>query len=632
MQFLDRWSPRTTDFWVRLESWLKRWGAVVVAVLAIVYYSLYYRSGLNFSGEGGTVALVAMRLLEGQRPIVDTFLGYNVMWFYPVAWLFQLVGPDYTALRIYFFGLCTLTGVLAFLIVRRVTGSGWFSVLAALGPVLIPGMIFRNYMAFLAMLNMLVLLQAYVFEQPSKLRQIFWMAAAGISLGLTFLMRIDLGTFFTVMTAGLIVLFPLSRRQGVGPSLPLAAAGALLALMMFCLTHAPFYIDAVKRGYAEAFTAQYTNWFGMVRYLATQQLATRAPPPPPPTRTTIANTTSEPLAPSTQTAIPSTTSEPASPSTQTAAANTTTESPAAATKVRGDVDSDGYLQKRALSEVFEARTFYDRVFALATYLPILVALLIVPAAIALLLVALARGDFGLKTNALALLVTTGSALTLFPQYFFFRPDTPHLSEFMAPFVVAIACASWIASHWRKQSTAAAIYCGLVISVSLFNVAVFFFHAFPKESSGSIAARRMRKYKFVAENGVSVWLKQKECEDIAKMFEVLQTHTKPSDYIVCYPYAPTINFMTNRPSYEYNLYVDNAHNVSRFFRETLEEVQKYRPAAILIDNRALNQTEESRFRNWAPDTYQWIKSNYAYAGTFRRQEIYLRPDLYHEQAQ
>ena len=249
MQFLGRWSPRKTDFWVRLESALKRWGALVVAVFAIIYYSLYYRSGLNFSGEGGTVALVAMRLLEGQRPIVDTFLGYNVMWFYPVAWLFQLVGPDYTALRIYFFGLCTITGVLAFFIVRRVTGSGWFSILAALGPVLIPGMIFRNYMAFLAMLNMLVLLQAYVFEQPSKFRQVLWTIAAGISLGLTFLMRIDLGTFFTLISAGLIVLFPFSRRQ-FGASLAFAATGAFLAAMMFCLIHAPFYVDAVKRGYA----------------------------------------------------------------------------------------------------------------------------------------------------------------------------------------------------------------------------------------------------------------------------------------------------------------------------------------------------------------------------------------------
>jgi hypothetical protein len=618
MQFLGRWSPRTTDFWVRLESWLKRWGALVVAILAIIYYSLYYRSGLNFSGEGGTVALVAVRLLEGQRPIVDTFLGYNVMWFYPVAWLFHLVGPDYTALRVYFFGLCTITGVLAFFIVRRVTGSGWFSILAALGPVLIPGMIFRNYMAFLATLNMLVLLQAYVFEQPSKLRQILWMVAAGISLGLTFLMRIDLGTFFTVITAGLIVLFPFGQRQGVGRSLVLATAGAFLAAMMFCLTHAPFYVDAVKRGYVKAFTAQYTNWFAMVRFLATEQLAKRTPSPSTPTQAAVASTTTEPPPP-----LP----------TPTATAGTTAEPPPSAPpRVKGDVDSDGYLQKRALSDVIEARTFYERIFALATYLPILVALLIIFPAAALLGVALARGDFALKTGALVLLVTTGSALTLFPQYFFFRPDTPHLSEFMAPFVVAIACASWIAFHWRKQSAAAAIYSGLFIIVGVLNVAVFFLHAFPKESSGSIAARKMRKYKFVAENGVSVWLKQKEREDIAKMFEVLQAHTKPSDYIVCYPYAPTINFMTNRPSYEYNLYVDNAHNVSGFFRETLDEVQKYRPAAILIDNRALNQTEESRFRNWAPDTYEWIRSNYGYAGTFRRHEIYLRPDLYHEQPQ
>jgi hypothetical protein len=617
MQFLGRWSPRNTDFWVRLESALKRWGALVIAVFAVIYYSLYYRSGLNFSGEGGTVALVALRLLEGQRPIVDTFLGYNVMWFYPVAWLFHLVGPDYTALRVYFFGLCTITGVLAFFIVRRVTGSGWFSILAALGPVLIPGMIFRNYMAFLAMLNMLVLLQAYVFEQPSRLRQVLWMIAAGISLGLTFLMRIDLGTFFAVISAGLIVLFPFGRRH-LGPSLGLAAGGAFLALMMFSLIHAPFYVDAVKRGYADAFTAQYTNWFAMVRFLATQQLAKCAPSPPPPTQTVTANPTSE---------------SPRPLSTQTASTNATAEPPPPApTKVKGDVDSDGYLQKRALSDVIEARTFYDRAFALATYLPILVALLIVLPAAVLLVVALARADFALKTSALVLLVTTGSALTLFPQYFFFRPDTPHLSEFMAPFVVAIACATWIAFHWRKQSTAAAVYSGLILVVGVFNVAVFFVHAFPKESSGSIAARKMRKYKFVGENGVSVWLKQKEREDIAKMFEVLQTHTKPSDYIVCYPYAPTINFMTNRPSYEYNLYVDNAHNVSGFFRETLEEVKKYRPAAILIDNRALNQTEESRFRNWAPETYEWIKSNYAYAGTFRRQEIYLRPDLYHEKAQ
>ena len=417
MLFLHKPPPRTTppriaNLGARLESHLKTWGALGVAIFAIIYYAAYYRSGLNFSGEGGTVAIIALRLLDGQRPIVDTFLGYNVMWFYPVAWLFQVTGPDYTALRIFFFALCTVTGILAFFVVRRVTGSGWYSTFAALAPVLIPGMLFRNYMAFLPMLNMLALLQAYVFEQPTTRRQILWMAGAGAVLGLTYLMRIDLGTFFTIMTAGLIALYPLGVRRAFARRLPLAVAGTVLAVAMFCATHAPFYFDAVKRGYAEAFVAQYTTWIGMVRYLASQQVA-------------------KPTAPV------STPQEEASPVLAEPTPSTTP-------KLRNrDVDSDGYLQKRSMTDIVQGQTLYDRAFALATYLPVAVALLIVIPAVILLIFALARGDFALRTEALALLVTTGSALTLFPQYFFFRPDTPHLSEFMAPFLVAMACALWI---------------------------------------------------------------------------------------------------------------------------------------------------------------------------------------------
>jgi hypothetical protein len=598
MQFLRKPRPRIANLVRRLEPALKTWGALGVAVFAALYYALYYRSGLNFSGEGGTVAIVAMRLLDGQRPIVDTFLGYNVMWFYPVAWLFQLTGPDYTALRIFFFALCTTTGVLAFFVVRRVTGSGWFSVLGALGPVLIPGMIFRNYMAFLAMLNMLALLQAYVFEQPTRRGQISWMAAAGAALGLTYLMRIDLGAFFTLITAGLLALYPFGLKRAFASRLRIAGAGAILAVVMLGATHAPFYFDAARRGYAEAFVAQYTSWIGLVRYLATREMTKPVLSRPAPAAATE--------------------TRPA----------TTGPTPTPTPKPRNqDIDSDGYLQKRALADAVQARTPSDRAFALATYLPIAVALLIIVPAGTLLIAALARGNFALRTEALALLVATGSALTLFPQYFFFRPDTPHLSEFMAPFLVAIACALWLAFQWRDKNLSAKIYWGLLTLVCLLDVALYFFHAFPKESSGSVAARTKRKFELVAENGVRVWLKKKERDDIAEICRVIKTYTKPADYVVCYPYAPTINFMTNRPSYEYNLYVDNAHNVSEFFKDTLAEVAKYRPAAILIDNRALNQTEDSRFFNWAPDTYEWIKAHYVYAGTFRRQEIYLRPDLY-----
>jgi len=36
---------------------------------------------------------------------VETFLGYNVLWFFPVAGLFEITGPSYLVLRWYFFCL-----------------------------------------------------------------------------------------------------------------------------------------------------------------------------------------------------------------------------------------------------------------------------------------------------------------------------------------------------------------------------------------------------------------------------------------------------------------------------------------------------------------------------------------------
>lgn len=612
---------------VKAEEFLKRWGAWGVAVIAVIYYAQYFRSGLNLGGEGGTVAVVAMRLMEGQRPIVDTFLGYNVMWFYPVAWLFELTGPDYIALRIFFFAICTITGVLAFFVVRRVTGSGWFATLAALGPVLIPGMLFRNYMGFLAVLNMLMLLQAYVFEQRTPWRQRLWMTGAGAALGLTYLVRIDLGTFFTVITLGLVVLYPWGKRGEFGFRLRQAVWGLFLAVVMFGATHAPFYRDAVRRGYEEAFVSQYTGWINLVRYLASLELGKKPEPPPVVEKAQVL----VPAAPPEVEVKPPQPAAPAATPVPVAIAKAEAAAPAASpgpeeTKAR-DLESEDYLQKRSWGDFFKGKSFYDRAFVLITYLPVPAALLImIPAALVLLL-ALGRGNFPLRTEALAVLVTAGSALTLFPQYFFFRPDTPHLSEFMVPFFIAMACAVWVAVVWTRRRRAAVLWCGVLVLFCAADTGLYFYHSYPKESAGTIAARRKRKSELVAQNGVRVFLRSSERKELQEFCELVARFTQPGDYLACYPYAPTVNFMTGRPSFEYNLYVDNAYNVSTFHEDTLREIGKYRPAAIVIDNRAINQTEDSRFKNWAAPTYAWIKENYAYAGTFRRQELYFRPDRY-----
>jgi len=82
-------------------------------------------------------------------------------------------------------------------------------------------------------------------------------------------------------------------------------------------------------------------------------------------------------------------------------------------------------------------------------------------------------------------------------------------------------------------------------------------------------------------------------------------------------------MTNRRSYLYNLYVDNATASPKFAEQAIAEIEKYKPAAILVDDFPMNQIPASRFTVWAAPVYKYIKDHYDYAGTEVGNEIYLR---------
>lgn len=591
---LARVEARSTA--VALDGWLVRHGWLLVLALAVIYYAQYYRSGMNLSGEGGTAAVIALRLLDGQRPIADTFLGYNVMWFYPVVGLFKVVGPSYVALRIYFFVICTLSGLLAFFTLRRATGLGVLSVGVAALVVLIPGMIFRNYMPFLGLLNLYLLLQAYVFRQRSPFVRLIWMVIAGLGLGLTYLIRVDLGLFFTLIMVGLAVLAPLAFEGRGLRRVALSALGTVLALVATVLLHLPVYLDARARGFDQQFVGQYLNWFHLVR-------------------TGLFAATTASSEPSPGASAPSAEAEtPAAPVPEVKP-----EAP------KRTIDRSS-LQRPAVSEAWTLPSFYERAFPVIIHLPLLIAPLFVAGFSLALLMALIRRRLEAVPDYLAVLTALGCSLTLFPQYYFFRPDTPHLSEFMAPFLVALALACWCAvRHFRGAGVIGWAVIGAVLLLSVVDAVLYSYHSFPKESAGTIAAKSKRRYEFVAENGVRVWLKKKELAEMQGVYDLLRTRTKPGEYVVCYPYAPTVNFFANRPSYEYNLYIDNATAGADFHQETLAELAKYAPAAIVVDNREINKNDASQFSQWAADTYEYIRSHYHLGGTFGRQEVYLRDE-------
>ena len=581
-----------------------------MVLTAIVYYATYYRTGLNLGGEGGSNAVLAMRLMEGQRPIVDTFLGYNLLWFYPLVALFKVTGPDYVAMRIFFFAVSTLSAILGFFIVRGVTRQAWLATVVAVLLVLVPGMMFRNYMGLIGVLSMLVLLRGYVLPAPTPRRQILRMGVAGLGLSVCFLLRIEPSLLLTLVWLGLAVLYPLGSRAQFCERLRTALLGTLLGIVLLLATHGAVAWHAYQRGFGSAFLNQYTMFVGLFRYEFEREWAKIVPPAP---ATAVPSATPAAAASVAQAPQPKQNAAPVAPQSEAAP----------------DAARDSRLARPALTEIWQADRPRERFFGLCLYYPVFWSAAFVATASAMLLGALRRGDDDAKRRALVVLTTTGCALALFPQYFFFRPDAPHFSEFMVPFLAAVACSAfvvWEASHLGRRFWKIAVWLLLIPSILL--VPIYMKAIMPREEAGTFFWSG-ETVEFEALNGVRVKISPEDAELLSGLRDAVLSHSEPGEYMVCYPYSPTINFMTDRPSCEWNLYIDDATGAGSFQDEAIARIDKFRPAVIVVDNRPINRTEQSRFKNWARRLMTHIDSTYQPVGTFwigrREIEVYARPD-------
>jgi len=597
--------------WIAVaEAFLRRCGVLILLTFALLYYGFYYRAGLYPAAEGGVEGMIALRLLEGQRPIIDTFLGYNLLWFYPVVALFKIFGPSYTALRIFFFVLSTITGLLSFRLVRKATDSTIVALLTGLLVLVIPGQMFRNYMAFMVVLNMTVFLSAFVFPARTTIIRLLWMAACGISLAIAWLIRVDVGFFLTCIWLGLILIYPLRTGSSLRlfPRIGLATAGLLLGGMMFLLTHLPFYLDASRHGFAPEFQGQYAQWPAMIQFQgnrvvgiivqSTEEIFAHHEKPPVLQKTTAPSSS---IAPSS--ATPAVTN-PVSKEKETQLAPTT-------------------LARRSLS----ASTARDRMLSLNLYLPVLLAGLLAMGSLMGWFIAFVRHDEKGQQTMLLLLTCLGCSLTLFPQYFFWRPDMVHLSEFMVPMTVTLILSLFITGR-------ALISANLVMRIGLggfsllavLTLLLYYINACQSQSSGGIAASVKKRVEFHGANGVNVLLTPDEFRDTSAIYRIITAVSAPGEYLVCYPYNPEINFMTDRPSYEYNFYIDNAMVSSeQFYTQTVAKIAKYHPVVFVITNWEINNTEESKFQNWAAKTYNYIASNYTLAYRHGIVEVFVRRD-------
>ena len=190
----------------------------------------------------------------------------------PVVGLFKLFGVSFVLLRIYCFVLSTVTALLAYLAVLKALESRAqlkgkqipafypaFAFAVALFPLLVPGMTFKNYIPLLAVANSFCLL--HVALEPLNTGRFYWKTAiGGVVLGLTFLIRIELGIFFTVLWLGLPILRLFDRAEPWSRKLVAAPVGVALIISCAALMHVPVYLDAQGRGFESEFVGQYSGW------------------------------------------------------------------------------------------------------------------------------------------------------------------------------------------------------------------------------------------------------------------------------------------------------------------------------------------------------------------------------------
>ncbi|MBV9390677.1 MAG: hypothetical protein JOY96_02170 [Verrucomicrobia bacterium] len=542
-------------------------------LFAIIYYALLFRYGLNLADEGN-VALISLRLAHGEKPFIDLFLGYNLLWFYPISGLFRIFGGNLLLMRAYFYLIYLLSGLLAFFLLRLLKTPIWLAWIVSATLIAITGQYFKAYIPFLVILHLFCLT---IFLKTSRSARVCLLI--GVVLGMTFLIRIDLGIFFCPLWTAVFLFTALLFHRNLFPALKWFS----LALLTAALVQVPLAADAFERGFSKPFLEQYRDvCMVMLAYAI-------------PASTFNVPTRSIPL--------------PADSSIQRPGSSV--PPPTIAKIPKANNPSSQRLARRSLRDIVARKsTIERRLLAFLTYYPIFLATIL-----------LGYGFWKWRFDQIStenwLLITSLliGCLTAFPQFFFFRPDLPHLIEFMNGAVVAFTGAIWLLGEKHPHPLHLA---AILLWLS------YFFLAFPNPYGGSLAQRQNRTLNFRGMNGVDVLLSPSEYHEVDGIASATLSHSKSDDFVVSYPYLPGINFITARPTFQHWLYVDDLTRSADWEETEIKRLKKFRPAVIVIDDWKINGTEESKFSNWARRTTEFIEQNYRMVMSLNKKRVFALP--------
>ena len=577
-----------------LAGWNLKDVAILVglAIVGIVYFGQYYDCGFNIADEG-SVVLIAARLLEGERPFLDIIIGYGLLWLYPLVLLFKITGTSFVAARIYFISLALTTSLLAFLTVRRHTHRRVLAVAVALLTLMMPGTLHKTYIPLIVVANMLCLPSLRRHRMVLGGKQVF---GAALVVAVSYHIRPDLGLCAALTLIAILVAHAISREMGWVSRIYQACR----LLTLFCATALvptlPLIIFARSQGFLEPFLRElyqpikflseildtvFATLLSFVREIFFVQVAWATP-------------------------------------TQ----SVDSEVPAEAGKT---------LARIPWSAVWEEGAQRD--LAILTYLPLFSLSLLALFALFLMLRRMRGSRPLVADDTVGMLGLLGLAYSAFPQFFMFRPDFAHLAQFMPGFMVlvTIGIERWFlpppggvqggSGTAAREGKVSLLGRTLAVCFLVFHVGFYIWSGVLRTSSGSSALARGKTERFLGANGVDVAVSPKRKRLFAAASQIIHENTKPGDVMLCLPYCPGFNVMTQRRTFLRRLYVDDAmlKLEPRWQERTIARIQDERVPLIIIQDWAVNGTQISRFKNWATNVMDYITANYELVdrvGTFR----------------
>ena len=531
---------------------------IVLALFGCLYYASYYNYSFNWADEG-SVALISERLAKGERPYIDVEPGYGLLWFYPIAVLFKIFGASLLVLRIWFISVGFAACLISYALLLRLTHKPLVAFLVAALVLLFPGSGYRTY------IPLLVIAGAYVLclYDARTLRPTVpaWLAltANGVYLGITFLIRGDIATVYSgifILIHALAALQAAVRERNALKLLQFSTRLVGVAIVAVGVG-LPFATQAWSNGYLDAFLQQYSYFAKAVIPIIQARFVDLS-----------------------------------------------------SVSVGRVADSAGTLLPRAsLRSIFWPG---HTQWALLTYAPLMV-LIFVGAHIWLdLFRQRSEQPAAVSTRGcnMHLIALSLGAFSAFPQFFVFRPDITHLSEFIPGFIVLCGYLLFMMGKSVGKS-AVSIHVSQVAFYMLSLLCVVYLGAYAALYPDGFNLRRDRTTKLLIEDRLDVYVNPWEYQVLNELNTIIRKESRPSDYVLCFPYCPGINFAADRPTLQRVLYVDDALLVTQpnWIKEMETEIKEKKPRVIVIWNWDINATPISRFSVWAAPLYHFISETY-----------------------